>query len=100
MCHVKAILLIFAVAQAPADSATLSGRVVDRGGKPVPGNWAVVLVEALPDDPDLNTQSLQNSARLAVATVLGWAADQRFRKLQFSLLLLWVPDFEDNNPDE
>ncbi|HZW31241.1 MAG TPA: carboxypeptidase regulatory-like domain-containing protein [Isosphaeraceae bacterium] len=60
--------------------------------------WAVALVEALPEDPDLKIQSTKNSARLAVATVLGRAGDQRFRKLQHSFLFLWVPDIEDVDP--
>ena len=60
--------------------------------------WAVALVEALPDDPDLKMQSPKNSARLAVATVLGRAGDQRFRKLQHSFLHLWIPDIEDIDP--
>ena len=60
--------------------------------------WAVALVEALPDDPDLKIQSPKNSARLAVATVLGRAGDQRFRHLQHSFLHLWVPDIEDIDP--
>ena len=33
--------------------------------------WAVALVEALPDDPDLKIQSPKNSARLAVANRAG-----------------------------
>ena len=33
--------------------------------------WAVALVEALPDDPDLKIQSTKNSARLAVANRAG-----------------------------
>jgi hypothetical protein len=62
--------------------------------------WAVEMVEALPDDPDLKLQSPKNSARIAIATVLGRAGDRRFRKLQQSFLYLWVPDIEDNNPFE
>ena len=62
--------------------------------------WAVALVEALPDDPDLKIQSPKNSARLAVATVLGRVGDQRFRNLQHSFLYLWVPDIEDINPND
>ena len=57
--------------------------------------WAVALVEALPDDPDVKLQSPKNSARLAVANVLGRSGDQRFRHLQKSFLHLWVPDIED-----
>ena len=60
--------------------------------------WAVALVEALPDDPDVKIQSPKNSARLAVANVLGRAGDQRSRHLQQSFLHLWVPDIEDVNP--
>jgi hypothetical protein len=60
--------------------------------------WAVALVEALPDDPNLKPQGTKNSARLAVATVLGRAGEQRFRNLQHSFLFLWVPDIEDNDP--
>jgi hypothetical protein len=63
-------------------------------------SWAVSLVEALPDDPDLKIQSPKNSARLAVANVLGRAGDLRFRKLQHSFLYLWVPDIEDINPND
>ena len=47
---------------------------------------------------DSKLQSPKNSARLAVATVLGRAGDQRFRNLQHSFLHLWVPDIEDNDP--
>ncbi len=61
--------------------------------------WAVALVEALPDDPELKIQEPKNSARLAVATVLGRAGDARDRKLQYSYLHLWVPDVEDIDPD-
>jgi Carboxypeptidase regulatory-like domain len=61
-------------------------------------NWAVALVEALPDDPDLKLQNPKNSARLAVADVLGRAGDLRFRKFQHSFMMLWVPDIEDNDP--
>ena len=46
----------------------------------------------------LEVQNPKNSARLAVATVLGRAGDQRFRHLQHSFLYLWVPDIEDINP--
>jgi hypothetical protein len=60
--------------------------------------WAVALVEALPEDPDLKIQSPKNSARLAVATVLGRPGGQRFRKLEHSFLHLWVPDIEDIDP--
>ena len=52
--------------------------------------WAAAIVEALPDDPDLKLQSPKNSARIAVATVLGRAGNRRFRKLQQSFLNLWV----------
>jgi hypothetical protein len=62
--------------------------------------WAVALVEALPDDGDLKIQSPKNSARLAVATLLGRTGEQRFRKLQNSFLYLWVPDTEDINPND
>ena len=62
--------------------------------------WAVTLVEALPDDPDLRVQNRKNSARLAVANVLGRAGDQRFRHLQQSYLHLWIPDIEDVNPND
>ena len=62
--------------------------------------WAAALVEALPDDPDLKSQSPKNSARIAIATVLGRAGDRRFRNLQHSFLYLWVPDIEDINPYE
>ena len=61
-------------------------------------NWAVALVEALPDDPDTKLQSPKNSARLAVATVLGRVGERRFRKLQSSFTSLWTPDIEDANP--
>jgi hypothetical protein len=57
--------------------------------------WAVALVEAMADDPDIKIKHPKNSARLAVATVLGRAGEQRFRKLQSSFLLLWVRDTED-----
>ena len=60
--------------------------------------WAVALVEALADDPDLTLPSSQNSARLAVATVLGRTGERRFRKLQSDFISLWVPDTEDDNP--
>ena len=60
--------------------------------------WAVALVEALPDDPDLEVRSPKNSARLAVANVLGRAGERRFRHLQQTFLHLWVADIEDNNP--
>ncbi len=60
--------------------------------------WAVALVEALPDDPDLKIQGPKNSARLAVANLLGRVGDQRSRNLQYSFLGLWVPDIEDNDP--
>jgi protocatechuate 3,4-dioxygenase beta subunit len=60
--------------------------------------WAVALVEAMPDDADLRIQSPKNSARLAVANVLGRAGEQRFRKLEKSFLYLWVPDTEDIDP--
>ena len=63
-------------------------------------SWAVALVEALREDPDLKIQSPKNSARLAVATVLGRSGEQRFRKLQGAFLLLWVPDIEDVWPYE
>ncbi len=62
--------------------------------------WAVALVEAMADDPDLKLQSPKNSARLAVANVLGRAGEQRFRKLLSSFLFLWVPDVEDVDPYE
>ncbi len=62
--------------------------------------WAVALVEAIPDDPDLKIGSPKNSARLAVANVLGRAGDQRFRMLQHTFLYLWLPDVEDINPDD
>jgi hypothetical protein len=60
--------------------------------------WAVVLVEKLPDDPDLKMQHPKNSARLAVATVLGLVGDNRYRKLQSYYLRLWLPDVEDYDP--
>jgi hypothetical protein len=60
--------------------------------------WAVALVEALPDDPNLEQQRPKNSARLAIANVLGRAGDQRSRHLQQSFLHLWIPDIEDNDP--
>ena len=62
--------------------------------------WAVALVEAIPDDPDLKIGNPKNSARLAVANVLGRAGDQRFRMLQHTFLYLWLPDVEDINPDD
>ena len=62
--------------------------------------WAVALVEALPDDSDLRMQGNKNTARPAVANVLGRAGEQRFRKLQHSFLHLWVPDIEDINPND
>ena len=45
--------------------------------------------------PTVKIQSPKNSARLAVASVLGRTGEQRFRKLQYSYLHLWVPDVED-----
>ena len=57
--------------------------------------WAVSLVEAMAEDPDVKLQGPKNSARLAVANVLGRAGEQRFRKLVSSFLFLWVPDVED-----
>jgi hypothetical protein len=66
----------------------------------IDANWAVGLVQALPDDPDLKIQSPKNSARLAVATVLGRGGDSRFRKLQGSFLHLWLPDVEDIDPND
>jgi RNA polymerase sigma factor (sigma-70 family) len=60
--------------------------------------WAVALVEALPDDPDLKLQRPKNAARLAVTTVLGRTGDRRFRKLESSFISLWLPDIEDANP--
>jgi hypothetical protein len=57
--------------------------------------WAVALIEAIPDDPDLKPNSSKNSARMAVATLLGRAGEQRFRKLQDYYLHLWLPDTED-----
>ncbi len=62
--------------------------------------WAVALVEAMPDDPDLKVQSPKNSARLVVAGVLGRAGDQRFRQLQSSFHLIWIPDTEDFDPND
>jgi hypothetical protein len=60
--------------------------------------WGVEVVEAMPDDPDLKPHNPKNSARIAVATVLGRAGTGRFRKLQGSFLFLWLPDVEDVNP--
>jgi hypothetical protein len=60
--------------------------------------WAVELVEALPDDPDLEPRSPKNAARLAVANLLGRGGERRFRHLQQTFLHLWVTDTEDNNP--
>ena len=60
--------------------------------------WAVALVEALPEDPDGKLQGPKNSARLAVANMLGRVGEQRSRHLQQSFLHLWVPDIEDNDP--
>ena len=62
--------------------------------------WGVALVEAMPDDPDLKVRSPKNAARLAVANLLGRAADQQFRHLQYSFLNLWVPDTEDIDRDD
>jgi Carboxypeptidase regulatory-like domain len=62
--------------------------------------WAAAIVEALPDDSDLNAQRPKNSGRLAVATVLGRTGDRRFRHLQQTFLHLWLPDVEDINPYE
>jgi hypothetical protein len=62
--------------------------------------WAVTLVEQLPDDPDLATNQPKNSARLAVANVLGLVGEPRLRKLQYGYLLLWAPDVEDFDSDE
>jgi hypothetical protein len=61
--------------------------------------WAVALVEALPDDPDLKLQNPKNSARLAVANVLGRTGDERFRRFQHTFLHLWIPDIEDIDPN-
>jgi len=61
---------------------------------------AVELVEAMPDDPDLNIRGEKNAARLAVANVLGRAGEARFRKFQGSYLHLWVPDTEDHDPSD
>ncbi len=60
--------------------------------------WAVALVEAIADDPDLKIRSPKNAARLAVANVLGQAGETRSRKLLRSFLYLWVPDTEDIDP--
>ena len=60
--------------------------------------WAVELVEAMPDDPDLKIQSTKNAARLAVANLLGRAGEKRFRHIESSYLNLWVPDTEDHDP--
>jgi RNA polymerase sigma factor (sigma-70 family) len=62
--------------------------------------WAVELVEALPNDSDLETRSSKNAARLAVANVLGRTGQRRIRHLQHSYLYLWIPDTEDINPDD
>jgi hypothetical protein len=59
--------------------------------------WAVELVEALTDDPDLKPNETKNGARLAVAEILGRTARQRWRKLQHNFLFLWIPDIEDND---
>jgi hypothetical protein len=61
-------------------------------------NWAVELVEALPDDPELNAREPKNGARLAVAEILSRPGPERWRKLVHSFLYLWVPDIEDNDP--
>ena len=57
-------------------------------------------VEQLPDDPDLATNQPKNSARLAVANVLGLVGEARLRKLQYGYLLLWAPDVEDFDSDD
>ncbi len=44
--------------------------------------WAVALVEVLPDDPDLKIREPKNSARLAVAAVLGRAGEERYRSAE------------------
>ena len=47
--------------------------------------WAVTLVEATSRRSRLEDQSPKNSARLAVANVLGRAGEQRFRKLRIPI---------------
>jgi hypothetical protein len=60
--------------------------------------WAVEIVEALPEDPDLEPRSSKNAARLAVSNVLGRAGERRFRYFQHAILNLWLPDTEDLDP--
>jgi len=60
--------------------------------------WAVELIEALPDNPDLKAEP-KNEARLAVAKVLSRQAVNRWRYLTSRHLHLWVPDIEDNDPN-
>jgi hypothetical protein len=62
--------------------------------------WAVALVDALPDDAELKIHEPKNSARLAVAIVLGRVGEQRYRKLQGGYLYLWLPDVEDFDTDD
>jgi hypothetical protein len=86
------------------DKGTVADFVTTRGELYVAAavinpRWAAAIVEALPDDPDLKTVNTKNSARLAVANVLGRVGEQRFRHLQHSFLYLWVPDTEDIDPD-
>ena len=61
--------------------------------------WAVALVEAMPDDPDVKLQHPKNSARLAVAGILGRVGDQRHKKIQSGYVHVWVPDVEDFDTD-
>lgn len=57
--------------------------------------WAVKLVEALPDDPDVKFHATKNAARLAVAATLARRGEARWRYLQSRYLYVWVPDIED-----
>ncbi len=81
-----------------APLSRLSGEVSYATAAAIDPTWAAGLVEALPDDRDLEVRSTKNAARLAVANVLGRKGERRFRYLQSQFLHLWLPDTEDNDP--
>ena len=54
-------------------------------------DWAVQLVERLPDDPDFKPHQTKNAARLAAAGVLARHGEARWRYLQYHYAFLGWP---------
>lgn len=84
--------------RSPRILAEIDGRLVPVAAAAIDPRWAVDLVEALPDPPDVEVQRPKNRARLAVVQMLTRRGEARWKHLQWNYMHLWVPDQEDLQP--